>query len=139
MEGYEKKKLGKYYPSIESGNEMYQTIMLYLRGKGGMTSTNGCFVLGMTERMHQFFTWGAHAFTLIAANNKYCHGIQFQVKGAKHRGRVRIYYNEATDYFDVELLRARKEELVWGCSDIDCEQLHNVLHRHIETEDDPEV
>ena len=68
-----------------------------------------------------------------------CYGLQFKVTGLKHRGRVRIYYNPASDYFDVEFIRARKEELVEGFEDIDFEQLHNVCHRHIERTDDPEV
>jgi hypothetical protein len=61
------------------------------------------------------------------------------VSGLLFKGRVRIYYNRASDYFDVELLRARKDELVWGSEDIDCSQLHNVLHQHIERTDDVEV
>jgi len=109
---------------------MFETIMSYIKGKGNM------FV--MTERARQFFTWGANAFKFVAATDG-CYGIQFNVSGMLHKGRVRIYYNRGSDYFDVELLRARKNELVWGCEDIDCVQLHNVLHQHIERTDDAEV
>ena len=86
----------------------------------------------------QFWTWGAKSFMLIGSTDG-CYGLQFAVSGLKHRGRVRIYYNPASDYFDVEFIRARKEELVEGFEDIDFEQLHNVCHRHIERTDDPEV
>lgn len=123
---YQMKKLGKY-PSLDILREMYQTIMLYLKGSGGFT-----------ERMRQYWTWGAKAFKYIASEDG-CYGIQFSVTGMIHRGRVRVYYNPSSDYFDVELLRARKDELVWGCEDLDFEQLHNVLHRHIERTDDVEV
>jgi len=92
----------------------------------------------ITERLRQFYTWGAKSFMLIASDDG-CYGLQFAVSGLKHRGRVRIYYNPASDYFDVEFIRARKEELVEGFEDIDFEQLHNVCHRHIERTDDPEV
>jgi hypothetical protein len=128
---YEMKKLGNKFPSDAVLKDIYQTIMSYIKGKGNM--------FAMTERCRQYFTWGAHSFKYIVADNEYCYGIQFQVTGMLHRGRVRIYYNSASDYFDVELLRARKDELVWGCEDLDFEQLHNVLHKHIERTDDPEV
>ena len=124
------KKIGSKYPSNAILKEMYQTIMLYIKGKGNM--------FAMTEKCRQYFTWGANAFKYIVSEDG-CYGIQFSVSGLKHRGRVRIYYNPASDYFDVELLRARKDELVWGCEDLDFEQLHNVLHQHIERTDDPEV
>lgn len=127
------KKIGYKYPSMDEMNQMYRTIMTYIRGefKG--------FLYGMTERNRQYFSWGAKAFKYIVDESGLCYGIQFNVSGRLHRGRVRIYYNRASDYFDVELLRARKHELVWGCEDIDFTQLHNVLHQHIERTDDPEV
>ena len=124
------KKIGSKYPSNAILKEMYQTIMLYIKGKGNM--------FAMTEKCRQYFTWGANAFKYIVSEDG-CYGIQFNVTGLLFRGRVRIYYNRATDYFDVELVRARKEELVWGAEDIDFESLHNVLHRHIERIDDVEV
>ena len=67
-----------------------------------------------------------------------CYGVQFNVSGLLHKGRVRIYYNRGSDYFDIELLRARKDEVVYECEDLDFTQLHNVLHQHIERTDDPE-
>lgn len=124
------KKLGYNFPSDDALRCMYRTIMGYIKGVGNMAA--------MTERCRQYFTWGAKAFKYIVSEDG-CYGIQFQVSGLKHRGRVRIYYNIGTDYFDVELLRARKDEMVWGCSDLDFTQLHNVLHQHIERTDDPEV
>ena len=128
---YEMKQLSSKYPSNEELKQMFSTIMLYIRGK---------LVKGfMSERNRQFFTWGANNYKYISANDGLCYGIQFNVSGLLHKGRVRIYYNRATDYFDVELLRARKDEIIWGCDELDFEQLHNVLHRHIERTDDPEV
>lgn len=125
------KKLGGLgYVTKDMLKDMYVTIMAYIKGNGS--------IFPLTERARQYFTWGACSFKYVISSDN-CYGIQFQVGGMLHKGRVRIYYSPATDYFDVELLRARKDELVWGCSDLDFEQLHNVLHRHIERTDDPEV
>ena len=109
---------------------MYKTIMLYMRGE-----CKNPF-MGMSERTRQFYTWGAHNFKLICAENGLCYGVQFNVSGLPHKGRVRVYYNRVNDYFDVELLRARKDEVVFECEDLDFAQLHNVLHQHIERTDD---
>lgn len=125
------KKLGTNYPSDAVLKDMYLTIMSYIKGE-----CKSIFLL--TERCRQYMTWGAKAFKYICSDDG-CYGIQFNVSGMLHRGRVRIYYNPSSDYFDVELLRARKDELVWGCEDIDFVQLHNVLHQHIERTDDMEV
>ena len=122
--------------SAKEMNAMFKTIMNYLRGECSNPLS------GMTERARQYFTWGARKFVGIESTDGYCYGIQFTVSGLKHRGRVRVWYNAGSDYFDVELLRSRKsrkDELVWSCNDLDCFQLHNVLHRHIERTDDPEV
>ena len=127
---YEMKKTSYKYPSQIILKEMYMTIMSYIKGQGT--------ILAMTERARQYFSWGATSFKYVCSEDG-CYGIEFKVSGMLHRGRVRIYYNPGSDYFDVELLRARKDELVWGCDDLDFEQLHNVLHQHIERKDDPEV
>ena len=127
---YEMKKLGNNFPSNAVLKDMYLTIMRYIKGEGSL--------LHMTEKARQYFTWGANQFKYICSEDG-CYGIEFKVSGLLHKGRVRIYYNLGTDYFDVELLRARKDELVWGCEDLDFEQLHNVLHKHIERTDDVEV
>ena len=125
---YQMKKIGTNYPNNDVLRDMYHTIMMYIKGEVKN-------IFAMTERARQFYTWGAHQFKYIVSDDG-CYGIQFKVSGLKHRGRVRIYYNPSTDYFDVELLRAIKNELVWGCEDVDFVQLHNVLHKHIEREDD---
>ena len=128
---YKMKQIGYDYPTMGEMENMYKTIMSYIRGNK---------VSLISERARQYFTWGAKSFKyIVEKNNKLCYGIQFSVTGLLFRGRVRIYYNRATDYFDVELVRARKEELVWGAEDIDFEQLHNILHQHIERTDDEEV
>ena len=132
------KKLGNKFPSDAVLKDIYKTIMSYIKGDNSI-SLGGCGVTFITERTRQYFTWGANNFKYIVADNGYCYGIQFNVSGMLHRGRVRIYYNSGSDYFDVELLRARKDELVWGCEDLDFTQLHNVLHQHIERTDDEEV
>lgn len=132
---YEMKKITA--PSdVSVCKEMAQYILTLLKGSTAPKAINGTTCI--SERLRQFWTWGAKSFMLIGSTDG-CYGIQFSVSGLKHRGRVRIYYNPASDYFDVELLRARKDELVWGCEDLDFEQLHNVLHQHIERTDDPEV
>ena len=111
-------------------------ILTLLKGSTAPKIINGTTCI--SEKFRQFCTWGAKSFMLIYSTDD-CYGLQFAVSGLKHRGRVRIYYNPASDYFDVEFIRARKEELVEGFKDIDFEQLHNVCHRHIERTDDPEV
>ena len=113
--------------------DTYENIMLYLRGE-----CKNPF-MGLTERARQYFTWGAKNFKLICADGGASYGVQFNVSGLLHKGRVRVYYNRASDYFDVELLRAIKDEVVFECNDLDFAQLHNVLHQHIERKDDVEV
>ena len=125
------KKLGYKYPTKQELITMHRTIMSYIKGN----STP----FAMTERARQYFTWGANAFKFIVDDSGLCYGIQFNVSGLIHKGRVRIYYNRASDYFDIELLRARKDEVVFECEDLDFTQLHNVLHQHIERTNDPEV
>ena len=128
---YQMKKLGNKFPSNAELTNIRDVLFSYIKGQGTM--------LSMTEKARQFFTWGANNFKYIVDESGLCYGLQFNVSGLLHKGRVRIYYNRGSDYFDVELLRARKDEMVWGCDDLDFEQLHNVLHRHIERTDDPEV
>lgn len=132
---YEMKKISA--PSdVRTCKETANYILMLLKGTKTPEQKNGATYL--TEKLRQFWTWGAKSFMLIGSTDG-CYGLQFAVSGLKHRGRVRIYYNPASDYFDVEFIRARKEELVEGFEDIDFEQLHNVCHRHIERTDDPEV
>lgn len=126
------KKLGNKFPSNAELTSIRDTIFLYIKGKVAPLSK-------MTERTRQYFTWGAKSFKYIVDDSGLCYGIQFSVTGRLHRGRVRIYYNRVSDYFDIELLRARKDEVVYECEDLDFLQLHNVLHQHIERTDDPEV
>jgi len=105
---------------------MAQTILRYIKGES------------WGERMRQFFCWGANKFYSVYSEDG-AYGLEFSVSGLKHKGRVRVYYNVGSDYFDVELLKPRKNEVVYECTDLDFMQLHNVLHQHIEREDDPEV
>lgn len=130
------KKLGNNFPSNAELVQMYKTIMSYIKGNANPQRQGNTIMV--SERMRQYWTWGATSFKYIVSEDG-CYGIQFKVSGMLHRGRVRIYYNIGSDYFDVELLRAIKDELVWGCEDLDFEQLHNVLHQHIERTDDEEV
>lgn len=132
---YEMKKIAA--PSdVRTCKEMANYILMLLKGTKAPERVGGTTYI--TERLRQFYTWGAKSFMLIGSTDG-CYGLQFKVTGLKHRGRVRIYYNPASDYFDVELLRDRKDALVWGCEDVDFEQLHNILHQHIERTDDVEV
>lgn len=127
---YKMKTIGGKCPSTVELKEMGRLILSYIKGY--------CNSLVMSEKARQFFAWGANNYKYIYATDG-CYGIQFNVSGMIHKGRVRIYYNRGSDYFDVELLRARKDEVVWSCEDVDCFQLHNILHQHIERTDDAEV
>jgi hypothetical protein len=124
------KKLGNKFPTNAELKSMFNTIMSYIKGNGS--------IFAMTEKARQFYTWGANNFKFIVDDSGLCYGVQFNVSGLLHKGRVRIYYNRGSDYFDIELLRARKDEVVYECEDLDFTQLHNVLHQHIERTDDPE-
>lgn len=119
-------------PTDAEFKEMFGIIMSYIKG-----ACRNPFA-AITEKARQYFTWGAKSFKYICAEKGLCYGIQFNVTGLLHRGRVRIYYNRGSDYFDIELLRARKDEVVYECEDLDFTNLHNVLHQHIERKDDPE-
>ena len=114
----------------DMANYIYTLICGEVKKKGSM--------ILMSERARQFFTWGANDYRYIKSVCG-CYGLGFQVSGLKFKGRVRIWYNPSSDYFDVEFLRTLKDEVVESYEDIDLTQLHNVLHRFIEREDDPEV
>ena len=107
--------------------DMKKYILLILHGK--MTNV-------FTERARQFFTWGANKFKIIASTDG-CYGFSFIVSGLKFQGEVRIYYNIGTDYFDVELWK--DGECQNEITDLDFEQLHNVIHRNVECDTDPWV
>lgn len=119
-------------------------------------------LLKMSEKARQFFTWGAHNYAYFATEKNNV-GLQFEVKGLKFKGLVRIIYCYATDYFNVEfikisrinilkdmnrklglspnMLKSYEEQLILvkEIEDLDFTQLHNVLHKFIERDDDPEV
>lgn len=107
--------------------DMKKYILLILHG-----NTTNVF----TERARQFFCWGANKFKTIASTDG-CYGISFVVSGLKFKGEVRIYYNIGTDYFDVELWK--NGECEKEITDLDFEQLHNVIHRNVECDTDPWV
>lgn len=117
-------------------SEMGILILSYLKGNIEPTINNG--VIQITEKLRQFFTWGACNYMLIGSKCG-CYGLQFNVSGLLFKGRIRIYYNPSSDYFDVELLRPRKEEVVKSFIDVDFMQLHNICHQNIERKDDIEV
>ena len=117
---------------------------------------------GMSERTRQFFTWGAHNYAYFATEKNNV-GLQFEVNGLKFKGLVRVIYCYATDYFNVEFIKISRVNILkdmnrkLGLSpnmlkcyeqkltcikeieDLDFTQIHNVLHKFIEREDDPEV
>lgn len=126
-----------YKANPETQNDakrMAEYILKLLKGENGITASKGRFM--MTEKYRQFCTWGTNKMFYICATDGSV-GLQMKVSGLKHRGRVRIWYNYVTDYFDVEFLKARKDEAVCVLDDIDFEGLHNVCHWHIERTDDP--
>lgn len=118
---------------------------------------------GMSERTRQFFTWGSHNYAYFATENNNNVGLQFEVTGLKFKGLVRVIYNYGTDYFDVEFIKLKKvnilkdmnkslglpsntlkcyetkQTLVKRIEDLDFQELHNILHKFIERDDDPEV
>ena len=118
-----------------NAKEMSNYILALLRGNKEYVS-GGALI--MTEKARQFYTWGARAMCYMVATDGSV-GLQFSVSGLKFRGRVRVWYNGSTDYFDVEFLRATREVLVKELQDIDCFSLHNICHQTIERTDDPEV
>lgn len=75
------------------------------------------------------FSWGFH--NPVALNN----GLQFQVNGYKHKGKVQVKYDEGSDLFSVILLdrtgkETRKEEGIY----LDC--LVDCIDRLVEKTDD---
>ena len=129
-----KKHVNGKWVADKTIKDMAEYILKLVRGD---VKTKGNMML-MTERNRQFFTWGARTFRYIKSELG-CYGLQFIVNGLKFKGRVRIWYNPMTDYFDVEFLKQIKDELVHEVEDIDFVQLHNICHQFIEREDDPEV
>lgn len=120
----EVQNMGKYIMDLIMGNRKKPFIQ------------NGSIMI--TERLRQFYTWGASKFVYIMSNNN-CYGLQFKVNGLKHKGRVRVFYNPATDYFDIELLRERKDEVVNSFEDVCFDELQYILHCNIERNDDPKL
>lgn len=110
-------------------------IMQLLSG-GSVKHSSGLIM--MTEKQRQYFTWGVRNIRLITASDG-CFGVEFAVKGLIFQGRVRIYYNIGTDYFDIEFVRARKDECVKEITDVSFDELHNICHCSIERTDDPAV
>ena len=135
---YEMKKLSaeKLVNNTDVCKQTAEYILTLLKGSTAPKIINGTTCI--SEKFRQFCTWGAKSFMLIYSTDD-CYGLQFAVSGLKHRGRVRIYYNPASDHVDVEVIRARKEELVEWVEEIDFEQPYNYCHRQIERTDDPEV
>ncbi len=141
---------------IEEAQKMSSYILDLLGYKKKIT------LLGMNEKTRQFFTWGCCKYACFATEKNNI-GLQFNVSGLKFKGLVRVIYCYATDYFNIELIKVSRinvlkelnrklglkpnemklyqEKLtcVKEVKDIDFESLHNILHRLIEREDDPEV
>ena len=83
----------------------------------------------LRSQMMIVFSWGFH--NAVALDN----GLQFQVNGYKHKGKVQVKYDEGSDLFSVILLdrtgkETRKEEGIY----LDC--LVNVIDRLVEKTDD---
>lgn len=119
---------------------------IYLLLKGGKPvqtnkkTVNGIvkMTVGISEKTRQFFTWGAHNFKLIKAENKNP-GIKFKVDGLKFKGTVKIWYNEGTDLFDIELHKNKENNNPKEINGVYTENLHSILHHEIERDDDPDV
>lgn len=122
-------KILKGFSVEQCDRDMFDYILLLLRGK--------CIKGVMTEKNRQFYTWGANRYRYIRSVCG-CYGMQFRVSGLKFKGRVRIWYNPCSDYFDIEFVRAIKEEVVKSIEDICFDELHNICHKFIERDDDIE-
>ena len=115
--------------------DMANYILTLLRG--GEVKREGCAFM-LTECQRQFFTWGGHAFRYIIATDG-SYGLQFRVAGLKFRGVVRVWYDDCMDCFDVEFRKGRSgEKLHKEIEGLYLDNLHNVLHREIERDDDIE-
>ncbi len=124
----------QYTYSMEELTQNAQTIMFYLCGNVQANAN----MLRMTERNRQFFTWGASNFGFIESTDG-CYGLQFSTNGLKHKGIVRVWYNPASDLYDLELLTYDGKTCVYEEEDLEYEQIHNTCHEHIEREDDVKV
>ena len=141
---------------IEEAKKISAYILNLLGHKTNIT------LLGINEKTRQFFTWGACNYACFATEKGNV-GLQFNVSGLKFKGLVRIIYCYATDYFNVELIKISRVNVLkelnrklglkpnemklyqekltclTEINDIDFESLHNILHHLIERDDDPEV
>ena len=58
-------------------------------------------------------------------------GLQFKVNGFKHKGLVRILYNEGADLFDIELLDSDMN-VIESLAGIYFDQLVDTIDEHVE-------
>ena len=76
---YEMKKIAA--PSdVNACKEMAQYILTLLKGSTAPKTINGTTYI--SERLRQFWTWGAKSFMLIGSTDG-CYGLQFAVSGLK--------------------------------------------------------
>lgn len=71
------------------------------------------------------FSWGFHNPTAIE------NGLIFKVNGFKHRGKVKVVYNEAKDLFNVSLITNRGVEIK-TIEGVFFDNLVEVIDNHIE-------
>lgn len=71
------------------------------------------------------FSWGFHNPTAIE------NGLIFKVNGFKHRGKVKVVYNEAKDLFNVSLITNRGVEIE-TIEGVFFDNLVEVIDNHIE-------
>lgn len=71
------------------------------------------------------FSWGFNHPTAIE------NGLQFKVNGFKHKGTVKVVYNEGTDLFDVTFINRRGVE-VEAVERVYIDSLVNVIDYHVE-------
>jgi hypothetical protein len=72
-----------------------------------------------------FMSWGPRSFVAIP------NGLQFRVSGFKHKGLVRVTYNEGHDLFDVQFLTL-KGRLIERKEQIFIDELAEVIDNFVE-------
>lgn len=71
------------------------------------------------------YSWGFHNPLALKK------GLQFQVNGFKHKGFVKVLYNEGSDLFDVSL-ESFKHSIVKGINGVYVDELIEVIDRNVE-------
>ena len=78
-----------------------------------------------------YWSWGPSALTDLGKPDGTLGGLQFNVQGAKFKGKVRILLMPSDTYSVIGLNRLGNEK--WRFDDIYCEDLQSLIDRQVET------